>query len=522
MPRPGLDEYFLEIAFVVGKRATCLRNKVGTVIVRDKKILTTGYNGAPRGLKHCLDVGCIRVQQNIPSGTMHERCISGDTVIKLLNGEYKTIAELTEIGTDFWVYGIDLKTESIVPVLAKNPRITKYVDDMIEVTLDNNKTVKCTPDHKFLLRNGEYKEAQNLQNGDSLMPMYYNFSSYNHESISNTIVARKEKWKNGWIGKTPQTPTHILVYKYFYNNIESNCHIHHINCNERDNSPNNLRMITKEEHTRLHNKLNPIPRDKLIEYSKLGNKALKEKMKNDIEFRRMISELGKKNMSKNWENPKFREMMEIRRYEICSKGAHATNSVPEHIKLRMIGKILKGISELSFKSNKKLNSNNYEEVRKRYPTRKKLGETGNPAPSTDTILKYFKSIDEAINESKTYNHKVISINKISCNNEPVYDITVDETENFAVDLGDNSCIFLHNCRGTHSEQNAIIQAALHGITTEGATLYCTHQPCILCTKMIINAGIVRVVYTNGYPDPDSLSFFEEAGVIVERKEKFQE
>jgi dCMP deaminase len=72
--RPSLDEYFIEIAFVVGKRATCLRNNVGAVIVRDKRILTTGYNGAPIGMEHCLEIGCIRNQENIPSGTRHEKC----------------------------------------------------------------------------------------------------------------------------------------------------------------------------------------------------------------------------------------------------------------------------------------------------------------------------------------------------------------------------------------------------------------------------------------------------------------
>ncbi|AKB76456.1 dCMP deaminase [Methanosarcina lacustris Z-7289] len=72
--RPSLDEYFLEIAFVVGKRATCLRNKVGAVIVRDKRILSTGYNGAPSGMEHCLETGCIRDIEKIPSGTRHEKC----------------------------------------------------------------------------------------------------------------------------------------------------------------------------------------------------------------------------------------------------------------------------------------------------------------------------------------------------------------------------------------------------------------------------------------------------------------
>lgn len=72
--RPTIDEYFMEIASVVAKRSTCLRNQVGAVIVKDKRILSTGYNGAPRNLEHCLDIGCIRQQNNIASGTRHELC----------------------------------------------------------------------------------------------------------------------------------------------------------------------------------------------------------------------------------------------------------------------------------------------------------------------------------------------------------------------------------------------------------------------------------------------------------------
>ena len=71
------------------------------------------------------------------------------------------------------------------------------------------------------------------------------------------------------------------------------------------------------------------------------------------------------------------------------------------------------------------------------------------------------------------------------------------------------------CRGLHAEQNAIIQAALHGSSLKGATLYCTHQPCILCTKMIINAGIKRVVFEGAYPDPLALEMFKEAGIDLE-------
>ena len=72
------------------------------------------------------------------------------------------------------------------------------------------------------------------------------------------------------------------------------------------------------------------------------------------------------------------------------------------------------------------------------------------------------------------------------------------------------------CYAIHAEQNAILQAAKLGISIDGATLYCTHQPCSVCAKMIVNVGIKRVVYEQGYPDKFSLEIFEEAGVKLEQ------
>lgn len=72
------------------------------------------------------------------------------------------------------------------------------------------------------------------------------------------------------------------------------------------------------------------------------------------------------------------------------------------------------------------------------------------------------------------------------------------------------------CYATHAEQNAIIQAAKMGVSIDGATLYCTHQPCVICAKMIINSGIVRIVYRHGYPDEFSLQLLKEAGVEIEQ------
>ena len=74
MDRPTWDEYFMEMAMVAAKRSTCLRRKVGAVIVKNKQILASGYNGTPMGLPHCEDVGCLREQLKVPSGKNHELC----------------------------------------------------------------------------------------------------------------------------------------------------------------------------------------------------------------------------------------------------------------------------------------------------------------------------------------------------------------------------------------------------------------------------------------------------------------
>ena len=72
--RPSWDEYFMEITHLVGQRGTCHRRQVGAIIVMENRILTTGYNGAPKGLPHCGEVGCLREEMKVPSGQRHELC----------------------------------------------------------------------------------------------------------------------------------------------------------------------------------------------------------------------------------------------------------------------------------------------------------------------------------------------------------------------------------------------------------------------------------------------------------------
>ncbi len=90
--RPSWDEYFMGMAKLTSQRSTCLRRKVGAVIVKDKHIVATGYNGAPRGLSHCAELGgCLREKLNVPSGQRHELC-------RALHAEQNAIIQAATLG----------------------------------------------------------------------------------------------------------------------------------------------------------------------------------------------------------------------------------------------------------------------------------------------------------------------------------------------------------------------------------------------------------------------------------------
>ncbi len=90
--RPSWDEYFMQIVELIKTRSTCLRRQVGALVVRDKRILATGYNGAPSGCRHCTTMGCIRDTLNIPSGQRHELC-------RASHAEQNAIAQAAFSGT---------------------------------------------------------------------------------------------------------------------------------------------------------------------------------------------------------------------------------------------------------------------------------------------------------------------------------------------------------------------------------------------------------------------------------------
>ena len=135
--RPSWDEYFMEIADVVKKRSTCIRRQVGAILVKDKQILTTGYNGSPKNLEHCDKTGCKRQELNIPSGQRHELC-------RALHAEQNAIIQAAHNGVGINGSTLYVTTRSCV-LCAKmciNAGISKiiykgdYPDDMSNEMLE--------------------------------------------------------------------------------------------------------------------------------------------------------------------------------------------------------------------------------------------------------------------------------------------------------------------------------------------------------------------------------------------------
>lgn len=201
-----------------------------------------------QSLMRTLNTGDVFVGCQCP-----DFCLKGDTKIKLLSGETIAVADLLDrfkaSVDDLYVYSTDEKGD-FKPGKIQDVWVSGYVNDMVRVLLDNGKTVETTPNHKFMLRNGEYKEAKDLSVGDSLMPLYFRLDRKGYESVKTNSEA---------------TTKFYSVYKLVANELlgeeideakkrsgEVNVAIHHRDFNKLNNSPQNLFPMGVQEHYKYH------------------------------------------------------------------------------------------------------------------------------------------------------------------------------------------------------------------------------------------------------------------------------
>jgi len=183
-------------------------------------------------------------------------CFTGDTEIALASGRSITFEELVEErenGNDHYCYTVE-ENGKIGLERIEHPRITKEDASLVEVTLDNGESVRCTPDHEFMLRDGSYREARDLSGGDSLMPLYRKTSD---TSEANITIDGYEMVKQPVMGDYSEF-THLLADRY---NLEHGVydpddgeHKHHVDFDKRNNRPDNIERLPEDEHLELHRK----------------------------------------------------------------------------------------------------------------------------------------------------------------------------------------------------------------------------------------------------------------------------
>ncbi len=167
-------------------------------------------------------------------------CFTGDTKIQLVDGRSLTIEELLleQSYKTNWVYTVNESTGLIEPKPILDVFQTKLTKDLVKVTLDNNEVIYCTPDHRFMLRDGSYEIAENLSSGDSLMPLYTKLSEKGLSGYRMYYEPMEDKW-------------HFEHRQFCYGNSSKEKNIvHHCNYNKLDNTPTNLKWVSRAEHKR--------------------------------------------------------------------------------------------------------------------------------------------------------------------------------------------------------------------------------------------------------------------------------
>lgn len=362
-------------------------------------------------------------------------CLRGSTKIPLLDGTEKTLSELSTNYSDkeFWVYSCKPDGQ-IVPGKARLPRLTKSNAELVRIHLDSGDYFDCTPDHLIMLRNGEYKKAEELSENESLMPLYR--QKYTFPNSKNEY----EKVKNNRTGKW--NATHRLIAAQYQNcQIKQGEVVHHKDFNPLNNEPDNLDIMTNSDHSKLHRILANYSKEKLSGKTLeeiFGDKNIAKKIgKRRVDgIRKALKDpQKKKNMihgiveyNKQWKGKSYNDKYGTKSQDIKDKlsKVHTGKKISEETK--------KKISQSG--AGKFGKYERTDEVREKTSSSLKGNTPWNKGLSGDEYKKRYANGFK----NQYSNHKVVKIERL-IGTDNVYDLTVDKYSNFALSSG----VFVHNC-----------------------------------------------------------------------------
>lgn len=500
------DSTFQACLPVRGKGLNCLKASI------DKVYANAEIASIVKALGLDVDKDTGKLIYNLKKLRYHKiiiACFTGDTKVKSLDGNSYSFNELVDNDVKtLWTYSID-KNGNVVPALAKNIRKIKETNKLVKITLDNGKVIKCTLDHKFMLPDLSYEEAQNLKVGQSLMPiytkienkheMYFDRNSgkykYTHDLVGNTILADEKEDALNRLQGEEHSP-----------NQNSIC-VHHIGVfnqnNSLNNNPENLEWLTAKEHFIEHSKHNKT--DKGKEYFRELHKEGKLKSWSETYngSEKHLKDIARARELGNYDGSSH--FIEYNRTQANKDSCKKSNSNSLHILHSKQTKSLKTIkyliengfevNEENYNYNKcqgavlfsnlntlfnsleeaielskdvdisnyslKREQDNNVDVQKRSRVArviKRLTDEGlelneenynlvrnkkDKDPKFETILMVFDSYEDAYEAGKHYNHKIVDIEFLDVENEPVYCMEVPEYHNFLLEGG----VVAHNCDG---------------------------------------------------------------------------